>query len=147
MDCKEVVEMSAQIAVTIAVIISCIALFYSSGTNKLQRESLQANIFNDITKRINELMDNIPKKSKKSDFRNWNLNLLNALEHYSFFANHKYLMSEMTSYYESYIVNYCDNLQVECPEATKYLNKTKSPKQYYELKQYYKKIKGNDAPI
>ena len=95
-------------------------------------------MFNDITKRINELMDNIPAKSKKSDFRNWNINLLNSLEHYSFFANHGYLRREMVSYYKNYIVDYCDTLQNECPETIEHLRKIQSPAQYYELKKYYK---------
>jgi hypothetical protein len=143
----EAIKMISNIAVTIAVIFSGIALFFSSQTNKLQKESIQANMFNDITKRINELMDKIPVKSKISDFRNWNLNLLNAFEHYSFFANHGYLRSEMVSHYKNYIVDYCDTLQSECPEAIEHLGKTKSPEQYYELKKYYRNITSKNAPI
>lgn len=153
MSCKETIEMSAQIAITIAVIISCVALFFSNRTNKLQRESLQANMFNDITKRIDVLMDAIPTKSEKptkreiSVCRNWNLSLLNAFEHYSFFANHNYLRDEMVSYYKNYMIDFCNDLQNDCPEAVKYLKETKSEARYYELKKHYKNMTSKTCPI
>ena len=144
---KETVEIISQIAVVPAVVFSGVALYLSSRNIKLQRKSMQANMFNDITKRINELLDDIPPEGKDQKFINWNINLLNAFEFFSFFANHGYLRREMTSHYHNFITGYCDSLREKCPSAIKHLDKTKHAKQYSELKRYYKNITGKNAPI
>lgn len=138
----EVINMVSSLIVAIVVIV---ALFVSNRTNKLQNKSIQANTFDSITKRINALMDSMP--TAKSEISDWHIKLLNALEYYSFFVNNSYLSNEMASHYKNYIIDYCDSLQDECPEVIKYLHEVRQPKQYYELKKYYRNITNKDAPI
>lgn len=137
-----VINMLSSLIVAIVVIV---ALFISNRTNKLQNKSIQANTFDSITKRINELMDSMPTEEKETS--DWHLKLLNALEYYTFFVNNGYLNKEMASHYKNYIVDYCNSLQEECPEVIKQLNEERLPKQYYELKKYYKNITNKEAPI
>ena len=127
----EVLEMIAHIAIAIAVIFSGIALFISNRTNKLQRESLQANMFNNITERLNELISKMPSEDNKKDSLHWHIMFLNAFEHFCFFTNRKYLNPDMESYYKGYILAFCENINKDCPGAIDYLEKNKKDSEIY----------------
>ncbi len=135
--------MSAQIAVAIAVIFSGIALFYSNRTNRLQRDSLQANMFNDITKTINDLLGKMPCKRDLLEDSHWHTMVLNAFDYYCFYVNRKSFSLDMELYYKKYIIHFCDTLQKSCPKAIDKLQ----PDTHIEMRKYYKKHTGKSVPF
>ena len=143
----EVIEMIAHIAVAIAVIFSGVMLGLSCRTFSLQRKNLQANMFNNITSRINNLIDTMPPKDKEKESFRWNIKILNAFEYFSFFANHGYLEIKMVSHYKNFITIHCDKVKKECPSMINYLAASGHSELYKELKEYYKSSTGRDAPI
>ncbi len=143
----EVMQMITSIIAVIAIIFSGIMLGLSRRTFRLQRKNLQANMFNDITNRINELFDNVPSKDKKTESLNWHTKILNVFEYFSFFANNGYLEDKMVSHYENFITGYCDRLEEKSPDSLQRIQKAQHPGQYDELRIYYKKFKCKDAPF
>lgn len=139
-----VINMLSSLTVTIVVII---ALFISNRTNKLQKESIQANTFDSITKRINDLLSKMPSEDKRSKASHWYIMILNAFDYFSFFANRNYFNPDMASYYKGYIVSICDNLKNNCPAAITYLQESSQTSTLCELKKYYKRHTGKVAPI
>lgn len=134
---KEAIEVYAQVGTMIAVIVATVALFLNLRAFKLQRDSLQANLFNEVTKRINELLDKEPYQDDKVELRNWYERLFNAFEYFAFYANSCHLTSNMKSYYHSFIGGYCERLKQECPELIEEFKKGPTDK-FSELRKYYK---------
>ncbi len=145
MSTKEIVEMSSDISVILALVFTGIALYHSSRNTNLQRKSLQANMFNDIAGRINKLLDEMPSKEMKPESSLWYIMVLNAFEHFAFFANHNYFGPDMTTYYKDNIINFCNKLEEECPDAKATIDEQKDS--LIELNKYYKDHTGVDAPL
>lgn len=71
MTVMEGVKMGAQIATMCAVIFSAFVLWCSIKAFKLQRDTLHANLFNEISKRVNELLDKEPYQDEKVELSHW----------------------------------------------------------------------------
>ncbi len=142
----QVIQVMADVAVAIAMGFSAVALFLSARAFTLQRQSLQANLFKDISNRINELTDQWSDCKTKEAKKHWYEKLFATFEYFAFFANHGYLSGEMKYYYKSGIEEYCDRLQNKHPELLQYY-KTLPKEAMGEFKRYYEDITGKTAPF
>jgi hypothetical protein len=143
MDCKECLDMITNLAIVGAAIVAIIALLQSRKTNVLQSQILQANMFGDITKRINDLLNDMPDNEKLSEDSFWHTMVLNAFDYYCFYVNRKSLSFDMGLYYKKNIINFCDTLQKKCPKAIDKLQ----PNTLTEMRMYYKKHTGEEVPF
>lgn len=130
---KEIIQMIVDIVLVTAAFFAIYSLRIHRKAVELQIRNLKASIFDDITQRINELVDNEPDSDKESEMDNWYARLYNAFEQFAFFANHSYLDLEMVSYYKSFIETY-NRRVVERPSTIEMFKKDKSPDEYKELK-------------
>lgn len=107
---------------------------------RLQRDNLQASLFSEISKRINELLDNEPGQNKKAELENWYIRLYNSFEFLAFFANRSYLDNEMKSYYVSFIDGYNKRIVSECPSAIEWFTKDAPTDLFKELRRFSKSL-------
>lgn len=137
----EVITMSAEIVIAIASSVLAVALLYHRKAVLLQRESLQATLFNEVTERINSILDKTPPKSvSETEMSNWYIGLFNALT-----ANRN-INSKMEKYYRSFIVGYCDGLVSEFPKIAEKFKKGPET-QFSLLRNYYKSHTQREAPF
>lgn len=144
---KEVISMFANIATVIAMGVAIVAIFMTKNTINLQRKNTQAQLFSDISSRINELEDQWFSCDTQEKKNGWYEKLFNAFEYFAFFANHGLLSKEMKNYYKSGMKTYVERLQwpqyAELLEAYK-----KRPKeQYCEFRKYYQNEIGTGFPF
>lgn len=144
---KEIIEMITNIAIAIAVIISAAGLFYSGSAFRLQRRTLRANLFYDISQRIRELEDQWPKCKKLEEKKQWYERLFNAFEYFAFFANRKELTSSMKEYYKDGIQTYVERIKWEQYSDLLEEYKKRSPGQFNELRRYYKNAIRKELPF
>lgn len=112
---------------------------------RFQRKSLQADLFNEVIKRIHDIQDQQKDYEKEGKILDWYVRLFDAFEYYAFFANHKDLSGEMATYYASSIREYYE-LAEKHEDVVKYLrNRPKG--QLDELQQYYKTFVGKTPPF
>lgn len=135
---KDLIIVYVNIILAVIGIIATFGLFLHRKAIKLQIRSLQASIFNDVSRRINELLDNEPwfdeeKEKSKIEMANWYIRLYNAFEQFAFFANRSHLDPEMKSYYDNLIEGYNERIKKE-PYAIKEFKKNAFPDQYEEIK-------------
>jgi hypothetical protein len=139
--------MIVNIVMALAVLIAVSALIISIKALRLQKNSLQADLFNDISSRIRELEDQWEDCDTKEKKQNWYQRLFNAFEYFALFANQGTLSKKMRHYYKSGIKTYVERLKEnqysELLEAY-----SKRPKeQFSELREYYKNEIGKDLPF
>ena len=145
MTLKELLELIANFAVAIAVIFSAIALCISACALKLQKKSLRANLFYEISKRVNELEDQWADCEAKEDKEMWYERLFSVFEQFAFFANRGYLEEDMKEYYSAGIKE-CVNRLEKYPELLEYF-KTRHSGQFEELEKYYQSVIGEELPF
>jgi len=141
----ERLEMIANFAVAVAVVFSAIALCISACALKLQKKSLRANLFYEISKRINELEDQWADCEAKEDEEMWYERLFSTFEQFAFFANRGYLEEDMKEYYSAGIKDCVDRLE-KYPELLEYF-KTRHSGQFEELEKYYQSVIGEELPF
>lgn len=105
-------------------------------TINLQIKNLGASIFNDITTRINEIIDTEPSDSDKQEKERWFCLLYNAFELFAFYANRSYLNDEMVRYYKSFIETY-NNRVKGLPSLIAMFKEEQSCDQYEELRRLF----------
>ena len=137
--------MIANFAVAVAVVFSAIALCISARALKLQKKSLKANLFYEISKRVNELEDQWADCKKKEDKEMWYERLFSTFEQFAFFANRGYLEKDMKEYYSAGIKECVDRLK-KYPELLEYF-KTRHSGQFEELEKYYQSVIGEELPF
>jgi hypothetical protein len=142
---KEVLEMTAKFAATIAVIFSAVALLLNARGLKYQKKSLRANLFNDIRRRINELEDQWAECKTSKDQEKWYERLFSIFETFAFYANHGYLEEEMADFYSTGIEICVDRLK-EFPELQEYF-KDRGHGEFSELDKYYSKFVKKKLPF
>lgn len=131
--------MIANIGTVIAVGFAAKAIFLNTKAVKLQKDSNQASLFNDISSRIKQLEDQWPACEEKEDRIMWYERLFSAFEYFSFFANKKKIPPEMRTYYKSGIETYVNRLTTEKEYESLFEEYKKRPKeQFSELREYYK---------
>lgn len=136
---KEVIVVYAQIATVCVVLISAVALILSFIAFWLQRKTVQANMFNEISERISDLVDKEPYQDEKAELRHWYERLFNAFEYLAFHANSHNLTRKMKKYYKSFIEGYCKRIKDECPELVESF-KEGPPDRFCELRKYHKDL-------
>lgn len=144
---REVISMFANIATVIAMIIAIIVIFMTKNAINLQRKSAQAQLFSEISSRINELEDQWFSCDTQEKKTGWYEKLFNAFEYFSFFANQGILSKEMKIYYKSGMKTYVERLQ--WPQYSDLLDayKKRPKEQYCELKKYYQNEIGKVFPF
>lgn len=88
----EVINMSATIATTFALIVAIIFLILNKNAITLQRKSTQATLFNDLSKDINALFEEKAKHltrsgKRRKSYENWLDRLLLSFEYFAYYAN------------------------------------------------------------
>lgn len=145
---NEVITMFANIGTVIAVGFAAKAIFLNARAVNLQRDSNQVSLFNDVSSRINQLLDQWPACEKKEDRIMWYERLFSAFEYFSFFANKKKIPLEMRTYYKSGIKTYVNRLATNEDYSSLFDVYKKRPKeQFSELREYYKNEIGEDLPF
>lgn len=143
--------MFANIGIVVAVGIAARALFVNARAVRLQKQSIQAQVFHSISQEISVLLkeeqnhiDN--KRKEKITYENWLDRILTALEYYAFYANRDYLTKEMSEFYIPDIEHFCE-AATEYPDLMAEIHEQKKQLVYCELRQYYKKYIGKKCPI
>ncbi len=145
---KEFITMFANIGTFIAVGFAAKAIFLNTRAVRLQRDSNQVNLFNDISSRIRQLEDQWIACEKKEDRIMWYERLFSAFEYFAFFANKKKISLEMRTYYKSGIETYVNRLTTNEEYSSLFEEYKKRPKeQFSELREYYKNEIGKNLPF
>jgi len=137
----EVINMCAALATTFALIIAIIVLIFNKNAIALQRKSMQANLFNDLSKDINALFKEKNKHltrrgKRKKSYENWLDRLLLSFEYFAYYANRGYLSDDMAKYYVIAIDAYCEKAK-EFPELIEDIEYYKDKEAYCEIRLYY----------
>lgn len=144
---KEVINIVLQFLIAIAGLFVVITLWYHRKAVLLQRDSIQASMFSDISGRISTLLGKIPPKKKELTYTyNWYIMLFNEFESLIFLVKHKYLSFEMQEYYKYFLIDYIEDLPKEFPKVAEYF--VSLPKTTFgNLRKYYKDITGKKFPF
>jgi len=148
---KEVIEVITGIVMAFAVIVATIALFISARAIFLQRKSMQANLFNDISSRIRQLEDQWVECKNDEDRKRWYGRIFSTFEYFAFFANRNEISKEMKHYYRSGIETYIERLKSKHEDLFNvYKERAKkdiSKRQFCELRKYYEHEIGKKLPF
>lgn len=143
---KEVINMIANIAIALALIVSIIVLSLNIGAFRRQKRGSQAEIFHNISNEINLLMAEQNQHEKAGTVKNWLERLMLCFEYFAFFANRDHLSKDMSEYYvlaiesySDYIITYYKKLAREFKEGEK--------GEYSELAKYYRKYLKKEYPF
>lgn len=142
---KDIFQIVANFAVVGAMVFSGIALLDSKKDLRAQQQSQQAILFHELESRISQVFDNQTKYVNEGKVIDWYVQLFNAFEYYTFFANRNYLPSEMKQYGKAVIVNYY-GFANEDEDVRDYLSKL-SKEEFSEVRKYYKEMTGTDPPF
>jgi len=136
---------------TFAVIAAVIALFFSAKAIFLQRKSMQASLFNDISSRIRQLEDQWINCKSEEDKKKWYERIFSAFEYFAFFANRNEISKEMKHYYRSGIETYVERLKSKHEDLFNvYKERAKkdiSKRQFCELRKYCEHEIGKKLPF
>jgi len=144
---KEVIEMIANIATAIIVGFAARGLYLNAKAVRLQRDSVQANLFNDISSRIRQLEDQWVDCDTNEKKKRWYERLFSAFEYFAFFANRDKLSTEMNQYYSSGIKTYVERLKWKNYSELLEEYKKRPKEQFSELRKYYKNEIKKDLPF
>lgn len=147
MEYKEIIEMIANIAVAGGFLFSATVIGLNIRSLRLQKVSLQADLFHKISAEINSIINEQKEVEDKGDkfVENWYERLLDAFEYFAFFANRKLISKDMIEYYKTSVITYCNGAAVY-PKLKKMLSKRES-NELTELKKYYEKYSGKLLPF
>jgi len=134
----EVIIILANLASIVIMSIVAIALFMSAKQFKLQKESNQAILFDNISRRIRQLEDQWISCETIEKRENWYASIFNAFEYFAFFANRKKISSAMIKFYKSGIEIYVERLRWEKYSEVLEEYKKLPKEQLSELRKYYK---------
>ena len=144
---KEVIGMIANIATAIAVGFAARALYLNAKAVRLQRDSAQANLFNDISSRIRQLEDQWIDCDTNEKKKRWYERLFSAFEYFAFFSNRDKLSTEMNQYYSSGIKTYVERLKWKDYSELLEEYKKRPKEQFSELRKYYRNEAGKNLPF
>lgn len=137
----------ASYASIIVMAFTAFALFLNSKNVSLQRLSIEANIFQNISNRISSLEDQWNSKMEQEEKEDWIARFFNAIEYFCFFANRDKLPAEMKIYYKSGIKDYVKRLKEPRYADLLASFQKKEKDQYCELRQYYKREFSEEFPF
>ena len=134
--------MGLQFFMAIAAGLIVISLWYHRKATLLQRDSIQATMFSDISGRISALIGETPSATdEEHKIENWYVRLYNEFESILFLEKNGSLSSEMKNYYKDGMIGYVDELKEEFPSIYEKLAKRLSENDLIYLKEFYKSIK------
>ncbi len=147
MTTKEILEMLAKLAASAAAVFAAIALFMNARTFKLQRRALEANLFNDIKRRISDLEDQHSEieKGEAEKLERWYYKIFSAFESFAFYANRDYLTKDMVEFYSTGIEYYAKRLE-KFPKLRDHFKKREEG-EFCELEEYYRKVIKKPFPF
>jgi len=138
--------MLAEIIIGGATLFLLYSLYQNRAALQLQNKALRASIFNNISERIDSLLDQQPHEEEEVDIvENWFERLINAFEYYAFFVNNGYLDSEMDTYYKDAINDVSERIR-EYPSVLSHLEKS-TEGELNELRKYCKNIAKTQLPF
>jgi hypothetical protein len=130
---KEIISM----ALEMLLVFTGMALLWSL---YLQKRSICASIFNDISSRTSDLIREIPwKDANPHEIQNWYVRLFNEFERFIYLRNHRYVGKGFEEYYRDLIVRYIERLTEEFPNIAKEIDNMGKGDAYKTLKEYYRK--------
>lgn len=143
----EILKFAAKLAAPLASILAAVALILNARAFRLQKRSMQANLFNDIRRRIDDLEDQHSEieQGEMKKLEIWYERLFNAFENYAFYVNHGYLEKEMTEFYAIGISQFIKRAQ-KFPSLIEYF-KTRKKGQFSELEKYCLKLLKEKLPF
>ena len=136
---------------TAIIALTGIALIFSLWFHRqailLQKSSLQASMFSEISGRISHIMGKIPEKTAdESLFYNWYIRLFNEFESLIFLSSHKCLSSPMRDFFQNFIIEYIDDFEENYPQIqNEFANFPTST--FCNLREFYEKTKGKKSPF
>lgn len=139
--------MILQLVIAIAGLFVVGTLWYHRRAVILQKNSIQATLFNDISGKINALLGEIPPlKAGATRTYNWYVRLFNEFEALIFLISHKYLSREMEEYFRNFIIDYIEDLPKEYPNIAEELS-TVPEATFCNLRKYYGDITKKTSPF
>lgn len=151
---EEVINMSIQtinlligglIALTGIILVG--SLWFHRQAVLLQKSSLQANMFSEISGRISNIMGEIPEKdAHESERYNWYIRIFNEFEALIFLAKQKFLSQAMSQYYQHFIIEYIDELAKNYPQVHKEFSEL-STTTFSNLREFYRLNTGKKPPF
>lgn len=137
---RDLVQIIGNWSVVVALAISALAFLISIRALRLQRKSIQAGLFNDISRRIHDI-DQQQKEAEaegKKAVENWYQRLINAYDYFAFYANNKYITDDMELYFKDGVIKEIDRLK----EFAHLRNA--AGMELNELKTFYKRHTGKE---
>ena len=106
----------------------------------LQKRSICASIFNEISSRTSDLIREIPRKDASPyEIQNWYVRLFNEFERLIYLRNNRYIGKKLEKYFRDLIIRYMERLAEEFPSIAKEIDNMGKGEAYGILKEYYKK--------
>lgn len=113
----------------------------------LQKNSLQANMFSEISGRVSSIMGEIPGKgADESEFYNWYIRIFNEFESLIFLAKQKFLSQAMRQYYKHFIIEYINELAKDYPQVCKEFSEFPTTT-FSNLREFYRQNTGKKPPF
>ncbi len=135
---KEVIEMSAHIAIALAVIISSTALYFYYTVAKVQSERLEASTFRAASERMHAAFSRPHDPTNKESVDNWNMEVLAACDYFVFLVKHRELNAETRLYYERDMATSFRWIKENDPQLINFVMTDTRGKPYEHLRQYFK---------
>ena len=147
MTTMEFLEMTAKFAASLAAIFAAIALIMNTRAFRLQKRSLEANLFNDFRRRIEDLEDQHANigTGESDKLEKWYSRMFSVFESFAFYANRGYLEKDMSEFYASGIDYYIRSLSKFPKLLQDYKNR--EPGEFSELENYYRRVLKKKLPF
>lgn len=129
----------------LVILAAAVALGFSARAIFLQRQSLQASLFSDTIKKMDDVLDQQISYEKEGRVMHWYIGLLDAFEYFAFFANRRYLSRAMRKYPRSTIIENLEDASIR--DDVKKHFQGRPVEQLSELRKYYKRYAGKNSPI
>lgn len=144
---KENIIMATQIVMASASIVFMGAIYFHLRAVRLQRQSIQASMFSEISGRISSILGEIPPKGEPdSEMINWYVRLFNEFESIIFLRKNKQLNKKMEEYYRDFIIENTDRISGE-PVKIKSHFKGLTGTTFNNLRDYYAKHSTKEFPF
>lgn len=143
----EALSKLAQVVMAIAATILAGGLIWQWKTFVLQRQTLEASLFNAVSDKIDRLMDKPLTSVGDEEKEAWLERVFAAFEHFAFFANQGFFNPEMEKYYISSMEECCKRLESEKHESLLRYYRELPKGQLDEFKKFFKKMTGRETPF
>ncbi|MEE9558092.1 MAG: hypothetical protein V3V94_01285 [Candidatus Brocadiales bacterium] len=143
---KEIVEMSAHIAIALAVIISSTALYFYYTVAKVQNERLQASTFRAASERMHAAFKRPHDPTDKESVDNWNMEVLAACDYFVFLIKHHELDADTRLYYERDMATSFRWIKENDPQLINFVMTDPEGENYEHLRNYFTYLSEKNNP-